>query len=208
MAMQPIRKRSLAQDAARVSTNEDAPHGRIIGYAAVFDAWTVLSRSRDKSEHREIIRPGAFDVALAESDDVLALIEHDHRLILARTRAGTLRLSVDDYGLRFELDLPDTTRARDLRADILAGNLDGASFGYLPRPGGETITKRTENGVLIVESEITSAYLTDVSVVGSPAYQGTAIETRSKSLNPTRSRKRLVLLSSRARLDAIKNRIK
>lgn len=206
MAMTPIRKRSLDQAAAQVEISEDAPHGRIVGYAAVFDQWTVLSRSKEK-EHREIIKPGAFDVSLAESDDVLALIEHDHRLILARTRAGTLRLSVDEYGLRFEADLPDTTRARDLRADIQAGNLDGASFGYLPRPGGEKITKRTENGVLIVESEITSAYLTDVSVVGSPAYAGTAVETRSKP-NPTRSRKRLVLLSSRARLDAIENRIK
>jgi len=204
MAMQPVRQRSLAQDAARVEISEDAPHGRIVGYAAVFDQWAVISRSKT-AEGREIIRPGAFDVALAESDDVLALIEHDHRLILARTRAGTLRLSIDDYGLRFELDLPDTTRARDLRADILAGNYDGASFGYLPRPGGETITKRTENGVLIVESEITSAYLTDVSVVGSPAYKGTAVETRSS--NPSRSRKRLILLDSRARLDAIKHRI-
>ena len=206
MAMQEIRKRSLDLAASRVETSDDAnaPNGRIVGYAAVFDTWTVLSRSKT-AEGREIIRPGAFDVALAESDDVVMLIEHDHRLIVARTRAGTLRLSVDDYGLRFEADLPDTTRARDLRADILAGNYDGASFGYLPRPGGETITKRTENGVLIVESEITSAYLTDVSVVGSPAYQGTAVETRSS--DPSRSRKRLILLDSRARLDAIKHRI-
>jgi len=204
MAMQEIRKRSLDLATSRVEITEDAPHGRVFGYASVFNQWAVISRSKT-AEGREIIRPGAFDVALAGADDVVMLIEHDHRLIVARTRAGTLRLSVDDYGLRFEADLPDTTRARDLRADILAGNLDGASFGYLPRPGGETITKRSEGGLLIVESEITSTYLTDVSVVGSPAYKGTAVETRSS--NPHRSRKRLILLDSRARLDAIKHRI-
>lgn len=204
MAMQEIRKRSLGLDASRVETSEDAPHGRVVGYAAVFNQWATIAR-KDGVEYREIIRPGSFDVALAESDDVVALIEHDHRLILARSRAGTLRLSVDDYGLRFEIDLPDTTRARDLRADVLAGNYDGASFGYLPRPGGEAISQRSENGRRIIESEITSAFLTDVSIVGSPAYKGTSAQTRSVDLSG-RS-KRLVLLSSRARLDSIKHRI-
>ena len=73
---------------------------RIVGYAAVFNQET------DLGYFREMITPGAFDDVM--NDDVRLLLNHDGAP-LARTTNGTLSLSVDDEGLRYEGVLSDTT---------------------------------------------------------------------------------------------------
>ena len=50
---------------------------------------------------------------------------HDPSRLLARTKSGTLRLEEDSKGLRFELDLPDTTEGRDLLALAERGDIGG-----------------------------------------------------------------------------------
>ena len=79
----------------------------LTGYAAVFD-----SLSEDLGGFREIIKPGAFDRALKDKHDVRALVNHDNSLLLGRTASGTLRLSTDERGLKYEIDMLDTTAAR------------------------------------------------------------------------------------------------
>ena len=57
----------------------------------------------------EYVRPRAFDRALASGADVRALVEHDPARIIGRTRAGNLKLSIDDRGLKVDITPPDTT---------------------------------------------------------------------------------------------------
>ncbi|WP_171898004.1 HK97 family phage prohead protease, partial [Salmonella enterica] len=79
----------------RAETNDSEP-SRIIGYGAVFDSRSELI----VGSFREIIRPGACDEVL--NDDVRALFNHDPNFILGRRRAGTLALTVDERGLRYD----------------------------------------------------------------------------------------------------------
>ncbi|CAM8525464.1 HK97 family phage prohead protease [Enterobacter kobei] len=69
---------------------------RIIGYGSVFN-----SRSEPLWGFREIIKPGAFDDVLG--DDIRGLFNHDPNFILGRSTSGTLNVSVDDKGLRYDI---------------------------------------------------------------------------------------------------------
>src|SRR5690606_11356309 len=65
---------------------------KIRGHAAVFDRETQIW------DFMEVIRRSAFDEAV-ETDDVVALWNHNDDLVLGRTKSGTLKLSVDDISL-------------------------------------------------------------------------------------------------------------
>ncbi|MCT7656157.1 HK97 family phage prohead protease [Oceanimonas sp. NS1] len=60
-----------------------------------------------------------------------ALFNHDPNFVLGRTRSGTLALSVDADGLRYEIDPPDTQTVRDLvLAPLARGDITGSSFAF------------------------------------------------------------------------------
>ncbi len=50
--------------------------------------------------------------------------------LLGRTLSQTLRLAVDDTGLEYEVDLPDTQYARDLAALAERGDVQHSSFAF------------------------------------------------------------------------------
>ena len=112
-----------------VETREDRTK-TVTGYAAVY-----YREGESGTEYRlwgdtyERIAPGAFDVALRE-DDVRALFNHDPNVVLGRNGAGTLRLSSDATGLRYEIDMPDTQAAQDVALSISRGDISGSSFAF------------------------------------------------------------------------------
>ncbi|MDE9590664.1 HK97 family phage prohead protease, partial [Xenorhabdus bovienii] len=65
-------------------------------------------------EFVEQFTPNAFTNSLTNNTDVRALYEHDHMNLLGRTTSGTLKLTEDATGLRFELTPPDTQLGRDV----------------------------------------------------------------------------------------------
>jgi HK97 family phage prohead protease len=141
---------------------------RVAGYAAVFDEETDIG-----GMFREAISPGAFADAVGR-DDVVFLVNHEG-LPLARTRSGTLRLKEDERGLYMEADLDETDP--DVRAIVpkmKRGDLDKMSFGF--------IAERQEWSDMdskYPKRTIQQARLFDVSVVTTPAYEGTEIALRS-----------------------------
>ncbi|EJQ6505611.1 HK97 family phage prohead protease, partial [Escherichia coli] len=74
-------------------------------------------------EFYEKFQRGAFTEWLAVGNDVRGLYEHDHSMLLGRTRSGTLRLEEDDTGLRFELIPPDTSTGRDVIELVKRGDI-------------------------------------------------------------------------------------
>lgn len=142
----------------------------LVGRAAVFGQLANLGRHYEQIERR------AFDRVLAdESTDVRALFNHNPNMLLGRQSAGTLRLRATDQGLDFELDLPDTSYASDLRALVERGDVTGASFGFIP---GEDTWLRARDGRRI-HSHTSVAGLRDVSPAPFPTYEGTEVYLRS-----------------------------
>jgi len=161
----------------------------LAGHAAVFGQMAEIRGGY------EAIAAGAFDEVLARDDDVVALRDHDPSLLLGRRSAGTLRLSTDDDGLAFEVDLPDTSYARDVRELVARGDLRGASFGFLP---GKDELGRAPDGKQ-VRTHTSIRRLIDVSVVGLPAYDGTNVTLRHLTFGPPTLDRRTQLILARHR---------
>ncbi len=127
----------------RAEQRTDEPT-RILGYGSVFN-----SRSEPLWGFREIIKPGAFDDVL--NDDVRGLFNHDPNFILGRSAAGTLSLSVDERGLRYDITAPDTQTIRDLvLAPMMRGDINQSSFAF-GYPMTVKIGTRTMKGSLFVK---------------------------------------------------------
>jgi len=161
----------------------------LAGRAAVF------GRPARLPGHWEQLAPGAFDAALERSDP-RALVNHDRSLVLGRRSAGTLRLAADDDALLFEIDLPDTAYARDLRTLVGRGDIDGMSFGFTP--GDDTWSTAPDGAQLRTHTSVER--LVDISVVTFPAYEGTSVALRDACFTHPLSRYRSRLLKIRAQL--------
>lgn len=141
--------------------------GRIEGYAAVFDEWSV-----ELWGFREKIRKGAFAKTIQEAD-IRATFNHDPNYVLGRNTAGTLELAEDSRGLHFRNDPPDTQWARDLRVSVERGDVNQGSFVF------EAVRdeKKIVDGEL--KRELIEVKLSDVAVVTYPAYPQTSVNARS-----------------------------
>ena len=155
------------------STDEAEPM-IIEGYAIVFNQETLIGNR----EHgfTEVIDKRSLDGANLE--DVPLKYNHtDNRLILARTRNGSLTFQIDDHGLKIRAELIDTQSNRDVYKSVAAGLLDKMSFAFTVKSqswdrSGD-VPKRTI-------TQIDRLY--DVSVVDLPAYEGTSIDALTRSL--------------------------
>lgn len=148
---------------------EEADGPVLEGYAAVFDAM-----SEDLGGFKEIVKPGAFERAINEQQDVRLLVNHDTSKIMARTKNNTLSLVEDGRGLRFRAVVNDTTYAQDLVKQVRRGDIDQVSFGFVPRDDEFLL----RNGQVI--RELRDVDIFDVSLTGFPAYPQTSVEVRNK----------------------------
>lgn len=146
---------------------DDTGEIKVAGYAAVFGEETNIG-----GMFTESIQRGAFKDAI-KRDDVVFLINHEG-LPLARTRSGTLKLSEDERGLYMEamLDQSDPD-VRSIVPKMKRGDLDKMSFAFRP------VRQMWDDSTPIPRRVIQEAQLFDVSIVTTPAYDGTEIGLRS-----------------------------
>ncbi len=138
---------------------------RITGYAALFNVETVIA-----GLFREKIAPGAFRAAIRR-DDVRCLFNHSSALVLGRTKAGTLRLSEDAKGLRYECIIDaDSTMAMDVLRMIRRGDVSQSSFAFELQTRDDVEYSRDKGQELMLRT-IKRAKLYDVSPVTYPAYE-------------------------------------
>ena len=95
------------------------------GYASTFQPYAIMTV--DDVTYSERIEPTAFDDA--DMSDVVFRVDHQGA-VYARTSAGSLQVWTDEHGLAQRTDLGRTQRARDLYADIAAGNYPKMSFAF------------------------------------------------------------------------------
>ena len=98
---------------------------KVEGYASTFVPYKLMTV--DEVDYFERIDPAAFDNA--DMSDVVFRVDHEGR-VYARTSAGTLEIWHDDHGLGQRADLSRTQAARELFADIEAGNYPKMSFAF------------------------------------------------------------------------------
>ena len=146
---------------------EDEQKMVLEGYAIVFDQETLIG-DKEKGFIESIDRNALKN---ANMKDVPMKYNHDDSfLIIARTRNNSLRLTVDDIGLKVRAELIDTDSNKDIYKMVKAGLLDKMSFAFtvssqkIDRSGD--IPKRTITGI---------DRLYDVSIVDLPAYDQTSI---------------------------------
>ena len=135
------------------------------GYAATFEPYTLLTI--DGVDYQERIEPTAFDNA--DLSDVVFRVDHEGR-VYARSSAGTVEVWHDDHGLGQRTDLSKTQMARDLFADIEAGNYPKMSFAFTVAEDGDYYDRATHTRVI---ERIAKVY--DVSPVSFPANPDTVL---------------------------------
>jgi HK97 family phage prohead protease len=149
----------------------------MVGYAAKFN-----TRSQDLGGFVETIAPGAFTRSLEDMADVKALFNHDPNIVLGRSTAGTLRLFQDDTGLRYEVDLPNTTAGRDLAISLERGDISQSSFAFRTIKDDWSFDQDGRELRTLQDLE-----LRDVSPVTYPAYLDTNSGIAQRSLTAARA---------------------
>ena len=146
------------------------------GYATTFDSPYELYRDGKYIVMEQVDR-NAFDEAY--TDDVI--FQYDHQgMVYARTRNETLKLAMDDHGLKVTADLGSTEASRGVWDAIDKGLIDRMSFAFTVT-GDDYEEEEQDNGDIVVLRTIKKiGRLYDVSAVSFPANEQTSISARSK----------------------------
>jgi len=103
----------------------EEPSFFVEGYASTFQPYVLMTK--DGVDYSERIEPTAFEGA--DLSDVVFRVDHVGR-VYARTSAGTVELWTDEHGLAQRTNLGMTAAAREVYADIAAGNYPKMSFAF------------------------------------------------------------------------------
>lgn len=169
---QEIEVRCLVSDLHIEQREAGTVSRTIAGYAAKFESWSepIMGWFKEK------IARSAFEEC--DLSDVIMCFNHNVDDILARTISGTLQLSVDDIGLRFSFEAPNTTRGNDMLELVHRSDINKCSFRFVVE-SDEWIYADDKNGLQYDERTILKfAMLKDVALVVFPAYQDTEASVR------------------------------
>lgn len=84
-------------------------------------------------EFYETISREAVDESLIRNNDVRLLMDHEPtRGSLGRSKygEGTLKLTIDERGLNYEIDMPNTPFGNEVLDAVRRGDVDAVSFGF------------------------------------------------------------------------------
>lgn len=162
------KRQSRALPANFKTRSEEDGSLRLEGYFVVFNSIYEIAPGMTES-----IAPGAFDEAL--DADIRCLTDHDTRLVLGRTTAGTFELRQDEHGLwGSALINPNDQDAMNTKARVDRGDVNQASFGFDILE--EEADFRDDGSV---HWTIKKVKLYECSVVTFPAYRDTNISSRT-----------------------------
>ena len=143
------------------------------GYAVCFD-----TPSEDLG-FIEIIHRGAITQDTINNSDVLAKFNHNDDKVLARSKngSGSLLLEVDDKGVRYLFDAPNTALGDELLEYLNRGDITSSSFAFtVPKTEGAERWYKKDGIIYRDIYQIDKLY--DVSPVFQPAYQTTTCSKR------------------------------
>lgn len=149
----------------------------IRGVSPVFNAISEVLVDAEIGPFREVIEPGALN-GIWEHLDVRG--RFDHKVILGRTKNGTMFLRKTDAGIEYDIFInPNDPEAMAIYERVRRKDVDGASFMFTVAPNGEKWEMQDGMPLRRVQ-EIDE--LMDVGPVTFPAYPQASASARSKVL--------------------------
>ena len=161
-----------------------SPESRnISGYAIVFN-----SESKDLGGFKEIISPTALEGVLDRSDILCLLNHNEDKGVLARSNkgAGSLTLQIDEKGLRYSFNAPNTALGDELLEGLKRGDISASSFAF--RVGKDKWDKRSDGSYLRTICSIDEMF--DVSPVYRAAYDATSVNVDTRGLDKMKADER------------------
>lgn len=161
----------------KVEVRSDEENSRTVeGYALKFN-----TRSQPLADNYFIETLDKRCLDNTDMSNVVATFNHDQSKLLGRSGVN-LTLAKDDIGLRFKIDLPNTTTANDVLEEVRMGILSQCSFAFtLPDDDADVWTRSNEEDVEYKRTILSIDKLYDVSVVTTPAYQDTNVSVGARS---------------------------
>ena len=171
MKKERVERRSASISSINVDTRT------VEGYAIVFN-----SQSEDLG-FREVIAPSAVTEDNINTSDVFCLFNHNPEKVLARSKygKGSLTLTLDDRGLKYSFEVPNTELGNELLEHVRRGEIDGSSFAFIV--SADEGSEKWENINGTIHRTINKIEcLVDVSPVWQPAYSATSVSARAKEM--------------------------
>lgn len=171
-----MRKDNNIEARAIRSTPVINPDSRTVeGYAVVFN-----SQSEDLGFY-ETINPSAITEDVLKRSDVFCLFNHDQDKVLARSKYGTgsLQLQLDERGLKYTFQAPNTDLGNELLEYLKRGDIESSSFAFVVSAdeGSEVWETRADGRQYREILKIDELF--DVSPVFNPAYSSTSVSQRA-----------------------------
>ena len=172
----------------REAAEGEAQSRTITGYAILFGVPSAPLYSYDDEEAREVISAGAVTKELLDSSDIKFTMFHNRQFILARSKngSGTLSYTVDDKGVAFEFEAPNTVDGDKALELVRRGDIAGCSFAFTTHYYDQAYVTRDvtrENGKTVITytvNVITGIY--DMTLAADPAYPDTSCEAETREL--------------------------
>lgn len=171
----------------RNSNNEITPilpeSRTVSGYAIVFN-----SDSNDLGGFTERINPDALN-GVIEKSDVLCLLNHNEdKGVLARSKQGegSLTLEIDEIGLKYTFDAPNTALGDELLEGLRRGDITTSSFAFTV--GNDSWSKNEDGSYLRTINSISELF--DVSPVYRAAYDATSVKVDARGLDAIKAKEK------------------
>lgn len=184
-----ILKRTVELPVADLHLREEGEGGKgrtIEGYAMKFGVRSQLINDY-WDEYYEILEPGCISNETLDTQDFILSLYHDPHRVLGRSNKGqgTLSYDVDEVGVKFWCEMPNTADGNEALELVKRGDLDGCSFIYSTDEKNcvdlEKVTD--ENGMEVAlrrVNEIKTIY--DFTLTWRPAYKQTECSAREREL--------------------------
>lgn len=102
--------------------SEESGQNRVRGYALKFNV------VYDMGWYTESVDRSAL--SKADMSDIRILLNHDANIILGRTSAKTAEVGIDDVGMWYEVDLPNSPNGENARVAIERRDITQSSWGF------------------------------------------------------------------------------
>ncbi len=183
MKTKQIKREAFAPASLYIREQADGSESRgIEGYAILFNTPSaVMWTTGDGSEVREVIDPSAVQRELLDASDIKMTMFHDRQLILARSNQGkgTLSYEIDEKGVKFSFDAPQTADGDKALELVKRGDIAGCSFAFSTYYNDREYVEKevaSDGNITYRVKALTGVY--DFTLAADPAYPDTECNLR------------------------------